>query len=697
MYRFLLIIFPFSLFAQQEPHPCHQVEQTELLLNNLSESERQSFYDSQNELEQFTLSYIESVYAKSDRVDDTIYIIPIVFHVIHGGGIENISDEQILDCVNTMNMDFRKLNADTSLVNQAFKSIVADSRVEFRLARKDPSGNCSKGITRTFSTVTYDGNGTQRIQAVQNEHGNWPGNRYLNVFVAANIGGAAGYTYRPSNNGSVGTTMNNGIHILHNYVGSIGTGTIQRSRTMTHEVGHWLNLPHTWGNSNNPGLPENCNGDDGVADTPNTIGWTSCNINGESCGSLDNVQNYMEYSYCSRMFTEGQKLRMHAALSSTVGGRNNIGTQANLNFTGVSEPEVFCRADFRTNTTVVCEGANVDFFDDSYFNPTEWSWVFEGGVPATSNQRNPTVTYNNPGTYAVTLTSGDGVSSDLMARTNYITVLPSQENLPFMESFENYSSVVDANGVWNVEPVSDTWEIHEGNAHTGSKSIRLMNIGRVEGQVRELTSGSFDLSNLHSTDKLTLTFRYSFKQQNSANTDRLRVFASTNCGETWATRRQLLSSVMSLGVQTENWAPEGPQDWITNHVTNITSAYFVNGMRVKFEWEHGGGNNIYLDDINIYLGTSDPLSISEAELVSEFTLFPNPSVEEVTVRLALLQPMNFDVTIMDLSGKSIQSHTIYGQQGLNDVMLDVRNLASGMYMVEVNAQGGKIVKQLVKH
>ena len=761
-------------FGQSNGHghnellPCGITNHIEELKNSDPQI-RLQMEQSAEELRLFTENYIANEYDPNNRVGP--YIIPVVFHVLHMNGPENISDEQIFDAMDRMNEDFNKLNNNWSAVQSEFLGRVADIEVQFELAKKKPDGSCFKGITRTFSQTSFSGSGTQQRQAVQNEHGNFAGNRYMNIFVVADAGGAAGYTNYPNFN----TSMSNGIWILHNYVGRIGTSNNGVSTALSHEVGHWLNLPHLWGNSNNPGLAGNCSGDDGVTDTPNTIGWTSCNLQGNSCDGLlieipfdeldetasitlsdlqsgrvtainshgltglviqrnggtvtvpfdvrfndeitltfnaasangnvvfegqskDNVENFMEYSYCSKMFTEGQKARMHAALNSTTGGRNNVWSAGNLSFTGVSDPEVFCKADFRTQFQEVCVGTPVNFIDESFFNVTNWTWTFEGGNPANSNNQNPQVVYNTPGRYKVTLTAGDGTSSQTIEKEDYIIVLPSQDFLPFAEGFEYYEDIASSNGIWTVNNPgnNNTWEVFNGAGHTGNKSVRISNIGQPAGGIDELLSSTLDLSSLPSSTSITLTFRYSFKQRNTNNTDRLRVFASSDCGETWATRRQLLSSAMSLGVQTENWIPEGPQDWVTNHVTNITSAYFVNGMRFKFEWENGGGNNIYLDDINLYSG-SDPLSINnQDEILSNVVLFPNPSIDELIVRLSIQDALNFDVKVRDLSGKELQSFHIYGQQGVNDVMINVSDLAKGMYMVEIVSATGKTVKQFIK-
>jgi PKD repeat protein len=648
-------------------------------------------------LELFTQEYIANHYDPNSR-GGTPYIIPVVFHVLHMNGPENISDEQIHDALAKMNEDFNKQNNNWNTVKEEFLGIVADCGIELRLAKKKANGECFKGITRTETMTTFNDTGNDQVNAVIAAHGNFPGNRYLNIFVVANAGGAAGYTTYPANWST--TSMSNGIKILHNYTGRIGTSSPGVATALSHEVGHWLNLAHTWGNSNNPALASNCTGDDGVADTPNTIGWTTCNRNGESCGSLDNVENFMEYSYCSKMFTEGQKARMIAALNSSTGGRNNLWTPANLTFTGALDDEVFCKADFYAPIREVCVGTSINFVDESFFNPTTWSWTFEGGTPATSNQQNPSVTYSTPGIYSVTLTSGDGVGSNTLSRNAYIRVLPTTSVLPFTESFETYSTIESSNGVWTIfnPGNNNAWEVYEGAGHTGNKCVRLNNASQPAGGRDELLSGTFDLSGLAGSDAITLSFRYSFKQRTTADSDRLRVYATSNCGETWQTRRQLLSSTMSLGTQSTAWVPASQSDWVTNHVTNLTSTYYTNGMRIKFEFENGGGNNIYLDDINLYVGSDDPLSISEnTQVFSGVMLFPNPAVEELTVRLDIPQAMQFDVNVRDLSGKELQSFRIQGQEGTNDIMLNLEGLAQGMYFVELVSANGKVVKQFIKN
>ena len=118
----------------------------------------------------------------------------------------------------------------------------------------------------------------------------WAGNKYLNIFVVNEAGGAAGYTTLPSSWSS--SNMTNGIWVLHDYVGSIGTSGSYSSRTLTHEVGHWLNLEHTWGPNNNPGNASSCSDDDYISDTPRCIGVSSCNLTSNSCDGDNNYWGF---------------------------------------------------------------------------------------------------------------------------------------------------------------------------------------------------------------------------------------------------------------------------------------------------------------------------------------------------------------------------------------------------------------------
>ena len=183
-------------------------------------------------------------------------------------------------------------------------------------------------------------------------------------------------------------------------------------------MGHCFNLLHPWGGTNSPGV--SC-GDDFVGDTPQSIGWDNCNLSGSVCNppAIENVQNYMEYSYCDVMFTTGQVARMHATLNATANGRNNLWTPGNLTATGTDgNPPVICTpiADFQADNIAVCTGTAINFKDLSWKAPiTSWNWSFPGGVPATSTDSTPVVTYPAAGTYDASLIVTSSTGSGFVA------------------------------------------------------------------------------------------------------------------------------------------------------------------------------------------------------------------------------------------------------------------------------------------
>jgi PKD repeat protein len=654
------------LAAAQQPLPCKTNDPAHLFqLHGGDPALIAAMAEADAELEAWTTQYNEGARAT--------YTVPVVFHIIHNNGPENISDAQVVDAMRVLNEDFNRLNPDWQNVRPEFLPLVANADIAFRLARKDPNGNCTKGITRTVSALTSQGD-----QAMKNLI-QWPRNKYLNVWVCANADGAAGYTLTPG--GAALFAAADGIVMTHTYVGAIGTGSPSRSRALTHEVGHWINLEHTWGGSNTPGVASNCNTDDGVSDTPNTIGWTTCNLSGTSCSSLDNVENFMEYSYCSKMFTLGQKTRMVAALTAATAQRNQLITASNLTATGVSLPDALCAAAFSANRRIICQGETVTFTDESYNAVTSRNWSFAGGNPATSTAAAPSVTYSAPGNYTVSLTASDGSTSQTSTQTEYITVLPVPGTLPpFQEGFESLTGFAAPD--WMVENLhnDNTWTVTTAAAYTGSKSARIVNTTAMDGRTDALVSRTYDLTG---ATQITLSFRHAYARRTSTSDDVLYVYTSTNCGATWSLRKIMrgTNTLPTAGITTSSFIPTGPEQWGYTEVTNISvPSNAVANFRFKFEFESDGGNNIYLDDINL---NGMPVGIGELTAGGAgLALLPNPATEQATALISLPKPGTLTLEVLDMTGRVALSQS-YGPRPAGDLRLPVSltGLRPGAYFL----------------
>lgn len=630
----------------------------------------------------------------TDANRDELIVIPVVFHVIHYNGPENISDEQVLSGIEVMNRDFRKLNPDADDVISEFEGIAADSEIEFRLAQIDPQGDCHTGINRIVSPLTYDGGGEVK-DLIQ-----WPRNSYLNIWVVENANGAAGYSLYPGSvNGAQGAG-NDGIVVAHDYTGNIGTSNNYRSRTLTHEAGHWMNLRHLWGNSNSPGDSENCDMDDQVSDTPVTSGWTSCNVDGSTCGSLDNVQNYMEYSYCGRMFSEGQRTRMRAAMNSGVAQRNQLWTPENLEETGVNLEPILCEARFGASRQTICVGDTVQFFDDSYHGVTGWAWEFGDGNSA--NDENPFHSFDEPGNYDVTLTVSNAGNEVSLTELGFIQVLdPDGMALPFTENFE--AEELDDN--WFMVDVSndgDGWEVTSVAGYTGEQSLRIHNwSNNIEFNRDQLISQAMDMSEAELI-QVTYKWAYCYKGNNEDEDDtddRLKVYASPNCGETWSLRRMHrgFTDLPSAPPHPFVFTPNGQDEW-NSYVLEIPYAqFYTENFRLMFEFESRLGNNIFLDDINITAYTaSDLLELEVGEGV-DFEVYPNPAQDEATVSFSTrLTYQTMDIAFMDLTGRTLWSQTQRNViPGLHLVDLPIAEWSAGTYLVSVVLDGRRFTKQLV--
>ena len=841
------------------------------------------------------------------------YIIPIVFHILHENGPENISDAQVLDEIKILNRDYNKLNADTANVQPEFKNIIANCNFEFRLATKDPNGNCTNGINHYFTSLTNNAGENSKINQ-------WNRSQYLNVWVVKSIGmsGVAGYAYLPPNVNGIGF-RGDGVIILHNYIGSIGTSSPYTSRALTHEIGHYLGLYHTWGSSNSP---EVACGDDGVTDTPPTKGHKSCVksslSNNQTCvtnitfsysldsvkvnsgiidptpnsktdsatftalkakgvsvnstlaksfafsnwatgginkdtsyvdqtgsidttkyyefsitpknkgllsidlfkfktfrdsngiksiavrssldnfttnlpatssnngitriknneiyiksdttkwfmttittndkkfqdlttnqtvtfriygwnaeksngifgldsmlvfgrsGAIENIENYMEYSYCSNMFTNGQATLMRYFLENNFSSRKNLWSDSNLIATGVMDinTPVTCvpKADFYTTlntdkqntTTNICVNDSITFHDASQNAPvTSRKWIFQNGNPATSTDANPVVTFPSAGYFDVTLIVTNAVSSDTIKKSGYICVT----NVSTVSGYltENFDSGLKYD--WRIEDnnsKSSIFGLSNQNGKGNSKCLKLNNYrdlsayqsyqdeyyyyDQLAGTKHAIITPAINLS---TTKNVSISFDYAFATDSyydSLITDQLNVYTSRDCGETWTLKKVIGGPQVSSNSITVNtlltagnssgapFLPTADNLW-----KNISFPLSVNNLdtktRIKFEFVPSKyANNFYIDNLNI----NGVLEIEESPITKmNVNVFPNPVNAKESITISY-QANNDNVLfeLIDLQGKTITSEVNTSKNSPVNHTLNTSNLNAGCYFIK---------------
>ncbi len=879
----------------------------------------------QQELDAFTKDFIQNHKPETNERGGPTYIIPIVFHIIHDYGVENISDAVVDTAVYILNRDYQKRNADTSQVYQSFKPLIADCNIEFRLAQIDPDGNCTNGIDRVFSYRTYQGDDRGKLGTV------WDRRNYLNIWVVNRIadGNVAAYAYLPAGASGLGYKVD-GVIARYNYVGADPVN----GRTLTHEIGHSFNLSHPWGG----GTVATACGDDGVDDTPVTEGGTNCpsNLVDFTCdkdtirktwqfnsvttlsgsiaapmydpasdssvtlmasahgvaanssldsvfafagwdtgavdgvdsfyshtgtlnpskyyeftvqpkfgqgmsftgvrfhvkrsamgprmfsvrssetanfgsnlvaslispnanlsvqtdtnpnpdqqyifyfsndtsvwvnegkttvsapqynntddtvtfriyawnaedtlgtfeidsvaiigfyGTVENLDNYMDYTYCHRMFTIGQMERMHATLNNSISSRNNLWTPANLALTGVDNPQPCApEADFYTLKNMECQnGPNtVQFFNNSARGtPTSWLWSFPGGTPSTSTLQNPTVTFNTLYSQSVTLTVTNAQGSSSVTKDN-VWVSPNWADYVglFSEDFEDPSRF---NTLWRVDNrfnnvsswhVTNTGTFPSGNhglkinafspmvLSTNTTPIVILDWGIGGFDKDAFVTPSFDLTHIINNGTAKLEFKLSGATRATDPldiTDKLQVYYSTTCGNTWSTFPSSAgiytgSTLSNAGSWQGDYVPATGTQWVQKSI-NLPVAALNAKVRFKFEYISGDfSNNIYIDDVNISgsVGIEDNNPGALADLV----VFPNPASNEVSVTYRLPSSKNIKLEIYDAIGNLVYDLVNQKQSaGSYTITFNTSSIANGIYQVKligdnVNLKTEKIV------
>lgn len=242
----------------------------------------------------------------ADREQNTIIKIPVVVHILYHYPSEKISDAVVQSQITALNKYFRRRNADTTSTPDYFRAVAADCEIEFQLAISDPRRRSTTGIIRKYTPVTKWTSDDQVKFSSQMGDDAWDSKSYLNIWVC-NLDKFAGYSSVPG-----GDPAKDGLVIGFSAFGVNNSNSgYEQGKTAVHEIGHWLNLKHLWGD-------ENC-GDDGVDDTPKQASYTpGCPTTVRiTCGNGphgDMYMNYMDFTsdVCLNMFTQGQKARMRA-------------------------------------------------------------------------------------------------------------------------------------------------------------------------------------------------------------------------------------------------------------------------------------------------------------------------------------------------------------------------------------------------
>jgi chitodextrinase len=366
-----------TAFSQQNQT---QVKRTCGVMEDLEyrKSKDPNLQNRMDQIEKFTLSKIQDLENRQGKIEGEIITIPVVVHVLYTNSTNNISDAQILSQIDVLNKDFRRQNTDkTNKWAQA-----ADTQIEFAMAKIDPSGNATTAITRKQVSSSDWGTKYKAYNAMKSSASGgvdpWNTAEYLNMWIVPKMTNTSpagdrtilGFAQFPG-----GDASTDGLVMIHDAFGSTGTlnPSFNLGRTTTHEIGHFFNLRHIWGDGG-------CGVDDFVADTPESDAANyGCKTGHVSCGTEDMVQNYMDYSddACMNLFTLGQKNRMRAVLEAG-------GARRSLALSNKADAPAVCNATVPTGvntSSVTATGATVSWttisgatYDVRYKAVTSSSW-----------------------------------------------------------------------------------------------------------------------------------------------------------------------------------------------------------------------------------------------------------------------------------------------------------------------------------
>jgi PKD repeat protein len=334
--------------------------------------------------------------------------------------------------------------------------------------------------------------------------------------------------------------------------------------------------------------------------------------------------------------------------------------------------------------------------DNSYnATPTDYLWTFENGTPGTSTLKNPMIKFSKAGVYKVKLKVSTSSGSNEIEKTAVVTVLPtvSQTKAPFNQNFESF----DATGyTFTQDSRGYKWTVANKAATSGSNSIWLNNSA---GLAEESYMFTLPMVDMTSTTDYRLKFKMAFAQKSSASTDELRVQVSSTCGQNFNSVYYKFGTSLATTTTyyTSAFVPTAEQ-W-REVVIDLSSYKSVKNLIVRFNLKNRGGNNIYVDDINLG-GVSPNSGIIDGNAPgSGVSLYPNPANNQVNLSISGVPAASGQVEIFDMAGRQLQNISgVRLGDGAPVLQLDrhAMNISGkGIYMVKITLGNQAYVQKLV--
>jgi Pregnancy-associated plasma protein-A/Secretion system C-terminal sorting domain len=582
------------------------------------------------------------------RVEDMSYTIPVVVHVIHNGepigtGI-NIDSAQIARQIEVINQDYPRLNADTTLTPAEFKPVAGKINITFVLAKQDPEGLPTNGITRVKGTKTgwtLEDNATFKALSY------WPANNYLNLWVIKFVdpSGIIGFAQLPVSSlpgleDASNDSLTDGVAIDYRAFGTDNPelySAFNIGRTATHEIGHILGMRHTWGDV------ESCSGTDYVSDTPPQLGSTSGCPTGSvvSCTVDKMYQNYMDYTDdpCMNMFTQGQIDRMVVVLANsprrlsllTSPGAtaptlvpNDLGIKRIASPGPGSCPTALPGIVIRNYGTNPITATQIQFSLNG--TPVETKSFSLNLVPLDSlpvSFSGVTLPFGSTNKFSFQILSTNGGSDGKPSNNalNLTVTVPAQTTLPLYEPF----NTTPAN--WQIVNPDNliTWQNVVANNGTASNNAMFMDFYDYQnpGDNDWLISPVFDLTG---DTAAVLRFDWAYATTSNTDEDQLRVLVSTSCdfSDPAVLFNESGSTLATVSSTSNFYSPRGAGDWKTQTISLVPFLGKSN-VQIAFVGTNDYGNNLYLDNVRIITGNYTDLTLAAVKSPSPVTCEANPS------------------------------------------------------------------------